>query len=174
MSSKFIEKYYREFFDVLLTFAKKRIKDKDRAYDLVQDTYLEACRKPDEFMSSANPEGWLMNTLKFMILREYKLSKYMTRFFVSFEAESSTLDDIQNRLSMEEYFKSQSEIESRLSRSEFKNRLSENDWHLLYKIYYENKKIVEVAQELTIPYETCKKRVQSARRRLQKELEKNL
>lgn len=58
-------------YDKLLVYASIRVKDSTKAHDLVQDTCCTAWENIDSLIGSANPGGWLMNTLKNHIHKFY-------------------------------------------------------------------------------------------------------
>ena len=64
---KFIEQLYREMYTRLYLYAKNAQGNKMLAEEAVQDTFRIACIKPESLMSSKNPRGWLINTLKNVI-----------------------------------------------------------------------------------------------------------
>ena len=64
---KYIEQLYREMYACLFFYAKNAQGNKTLAEEAVQDTFRIACIKPESLMSSKNPRGWLINTLKNVI-----------------------------------------------------------------------------------------------------------
>jgi RNA polymerase sigma-70 factor (ECF subfamily) len=63
----YIEQLYREMFTQLNIYAQNALQDRSLGEEAVQDTFRIACIKAEELMVSANPKGWLMNTLKNVI-----------------------------------------------------------------------------------------------------------
>lgn len=68
---KFFIKLIDSTYDKLLVYARMRVSDTSKAYDLVQDTCCTAWENIDSVINSANPGGWLMNTLKNHIHKFY-------------------------------------------------------------------------------------------------------
>ena len=64
---EYIERLYREMYTRLCIYAMSALGSKALAEEVVQDTFRIACIKPDGLMSSKNPRGWLINTLKNVI-----------------------------------------------------------------------------------------------------------
>ena len=62
-----IDKIYREMFRKLWIYAKIQLEDESLAEEAVQETFRIACEKPDSVINSDNPNGWIMNTLKYTI-----------------------------------------------------------------------------------------------------------
>lgn len=56
----------------LYRFALKLSLDKDAAADLVQDTYLKACRYIHNFKAGSNAKAWLFRILKNSFINEYR------------------------------------------------------------------------------------------------------
>lgn len=56
----------------LYRFALKLSMDQDAANDLVQDTYLKACRYIDNFRPGSNAKAWLFRILKNSFINEYR------------------------------------------------------------------------------------------------------
>jgi len=61
--------------ETLNVFARSRIRDKSAADDLVQDACLTAWNRIDVVIASPNPDGWMLNTLKNLLLRYYRTQK---------------------------------------------------------------------------------------------------
>lgn len=67
--SQKIEQLYIAMFTRLYGVALAALRDRNFAEEAVQDTFRIACSKPDRLLSSSNPEGWLMNTLKNVLMK---------------------------------------------------------------------------------------------------------
>jgi RNA polymerase sigma-70 factor (ECF subfamily) len=70
-SVKFYETLIDTMYDTLLDYARLRVSDTSRAQDIVQDACLLAWEKIDSLISSPNPNGWMMNTLKNCIHKHF-------------------------------------------------------------------------------------------------------
>jgi RNA polymerase sigma factor (sigma-70 family) len=70
------EKFYAELIRLnntkLLKYARKKTQDEFQAEDIVQDVWLTTWTKVNDVMNSANPVGWLMNTLKNHLKKYYE------------------------------------------------------------------------------------------------------
>ena len=72
--------YIRHYND-LIRFARSFVKN-DLAEDLVQETFLIAQKRLDRVLSSKNPTGWLINTLKNVIGNTYQRRQFIyTKLF---------------------------------------------------------------------------------------------
>lgn len=63
------------FADELYSFAKWKVNDEELAKDLVQETFLAAFRKADEFRGDSTERTWLFAIIKNKILDHYR-NKY--------------------------------------------------------------------------------------------------
>ena len=62
-----VSQLYHEMHDMLFSYANSVFKNKDLAEEAVQDTFRIACGKVESMLTSNNPRGWLVNTLKNVI-----------------------------------------------------------------------------------------------------------
>jgi RNA polymerase sigma-70 factor (ECF subfamily) len=154
-----IEKYYQEMFYPLLAYAKSALNERTLPEEAVQDTFRIACAKADDFLSSPNPKGWLLNTLKNVIHNTVRSRAYLNSIVVS------SLDFDETIVSGDEDAPNLDFMYSDLTTNE--------DYKLLKKIALDKYSMLEVAQELRISVEACKKRAQRAKKKLQKHFKKN-
>ena len=151
--SKRIEAMYLTMFRRLYAVAFAALRDSHIAEEAVQDTFRIACAKPQAVLSSPNPEGWLMNTLKNVLMKIRSRQAYDRAYVIPLLADQASLigkaderdDDI---LSL----------------------LNEDDRRILTLTALEGKTMNETAKILGISLEACKKRAQRARRRLKEKL----
>ncbi len=66
----FISSLYREMYETMYSVAYRKLKDEDKAQEMIQEAFLFAVYRRDELENHPNPQGWLMNTLKFIIANE--------------------------------------------------------------------------------------------------------
>jgi RNA polymerase sigma-70 factor (TIGR02943 family) len=62
-----------EFADFLFAFAIKRVNSREDAEDLIQDTFLSACKGLKNFQGKASVKTWLTSILKNKIIDYYRL-----------------------------------------------------------------------------------------------------
>lgn len=156
---KFIEQLYREMYTRLYFYAKNAQGNKMLAEEAVQDTFRIACIKPESLMSSKNPRGWLINTLKNVMRNrqrtEARLNNLLLAAMSAYEPQAkATVDTV-------EFHAAYSDV------------LGEDDFQLLINIVIRRYSMLEAAEELGISVEACKKRVQRAKKRLQKIIEED-
>ncbi|MEA4895640.1 MAG: sigma-70 family RNA polymerase sigma factor [Oscillospiraceae bacterium] len=155
-----IEELYHEMFYPLSAYAKSSLNDRTLAEEAVQDTFRIACAKADDFLSSPNPKGWLLNTLKNVIHNAVRSRAYLNSIVVS------SLDFDENIIS--------GDMETPGVDLMFSDLTDNEDYKLLKKIALDKYSMLEAAQELGISVEACKKRVQRAKKKLQKYFENNI
>ncbi len=148
-----VETLYRRMFHTLYAYALRGMSDPSLAEEAVQDTFRVACEREDKLFASDNPEGWLMNVLKNVIRSTRRERARLAETVLEVLDENGGAADVELDLDT---------LYGDLSGSE--------DFRLLKRIALDRCTILEAAEELGIPLETCKKRVQRARKRLQKRL----
>lgn len=154
-----IEKYYQDMFYPLSAYAKKALNDRTLAEEAVQDTFRIACAKADNFLSSPNPKGWLLNTLKNVIHNTIRSRSYLNRMIITSLDLNETIVPGDTDIPNIDF------IYSDLTDNE--------DYKLLKRIALDKYSMLEAAQELGISIEACKKRVQRAKIKLKKHFRKN-
>lgn len=150
-----IEKLYIKQYDMLLTYAAHMLRDASLAEEAVQETFRIACQKADTVYKSDHKEGWLLNTLKNVILNmekmQFRASRKMTEYamlLASFPEKNNDIDlDIL-----------------------YKDLASSGEYVLIKELVLEQKSIQEMAESRGISVAACKKRVQRAKQVLRKRL----
>ncbi|MDO5784909.1 MAG: sigma-70 family RNA polymerase sigma factor [Eubacteriales bacterium] len=148
-----IEQLYREMYELLYAYAYSALHSHVQAEDAVQETFRIACVRRAEVFSSPNPKGWLRITLKHVIYSIWhknnnkdKLLAYLTA-----TTEQAVMDEIDVDIL-------------------FSDIADSAEYQLIKRIAIDNCSMAELAQELGISVEACKKRVQRARKTLQRKL----
>lgn len=150
-----IDQLYREMYQQLLIYAKKALKDLSFAEEAVQDTFRIACAKIEEVEQSQNQKGWLMETLKNVINNIQRRQIQIAKLAMATMINDSTSDPNEQDVSVDVLYS---------------GAFPQEDFLLLKRIALEQLTMAELSDELGISIETCKKRVQRARNRMQKEL----
>ena len=149
-----LEQLYKETYPALQVYAMRILRNDAMAEEAIQDAFCIACAKRDQFLSSPNPQGWIMLTLKHvmqnMLRAQAKQQKHL-----SLDAGVALPAGGPELVSVDVLF-------SDVSKSE--------DFQLLKRVALDHYTMPELAWELGISVEACKKRVQRARKRLQKKL----
>ncbi|MDR0839248.1 MAG: sigma-70 family RNA polymerase sigma factor [Oscillospiraceae bacterium] len=149
---QFLEELFLSMYKQLLKYAYSRIGNYHRAEELAMDAFLLAREKLPDVMESRNPEGWLMKTLKNLIMHEFRTRKLIHKLFADmpeFTEPAAREDD---------------------GGFELLDALTPEDRGLLYAAYVEGRPMGEIAKDLGIGYSACVKRMQKARARAREAL----
>ena len=149
-----LEEMYREMYPTLCAYALRILKDHALAEEAIQDTFCIACAKREQFLSSPNPQGWIMLTLKH-VMQNILRSQARLQRLLSLDAGENLPAEAGELMSVDLLFG---------------DVASSEDFRLLKRVALDQCTIPELAQELGVSVEACKKRVQRARKRLQKKL----
>ena len=149
---EFLSKLFHSEFENMAKIANIRLCNLYEAQDAVQETFLAAQNNIEKIMQSENPQGWLMNALKYSVKQQWRTK--MRFELLQQEIKFNTTDTI-----------SEGSDDFELWRV-----LSKDEYETLRMIYIEGYTRREVADILGITYEACKKRVQSAKRKLNSEI----
>lgn len=149
-----LEQIYREMYPTLYAYALRILKDHALAEEAIQDTFCIACAKQGQVLSTPKPQGWIMLTLKHVMQNMLRSQRKLQKLLFLTASEELSVDSPE-LLDVDVLFGNVSDSE---------------DFRLLKRISLEQCTIVELAQDLGISVEACKKRVQRARKRLQKKL----
>ncbi len=69
-----VTRWVAEFSDALFGYCLQRVKDREQAADLVQETFLSAWRSVDDYNGEASVKTWLFTILKNKIIDHYRRS----------------------------------------------------------------------------------------------------
>jgi RNA polymerase sigma-70 factor, ECF subfamily len=67
--------------DTLVIFAMKMTFNREKAKDLLQETYLKALTHRDQYVETNNFKAWTFTIMKNSFINEYRKSKRMKTFF---------------------------------------------------------------------------------------------
>lgn len=151
-----IARLYKEMFGKLYTYAYGILREKELSEELVQETFKTACGKPSKLLSSANPQGWLVETLKNEMKNDWRRRATMAKHTVPAE-----IVDIERIVSPDPG----DNIDLLYS-----GLLSEEEFQLVKRVAVDRYTMLEAAEELGISEDACKKRVQRAKKKLRENL----
>lgn len=157
--SGYIERLYRDMYHSLYTYAYAMLGNQCLAEESVQETFRVACDKPKELIACPKPKGWLVETLK-NVIRNARRKRAMLEKYIA-TLEPADLD----RLVSPDCSDDVDLVYSGL--------VSPAEFHLLKRVDIEGYTMLEMAEELGINLETCKKRAQRAREKMRQQLEDN-
>ena len=156
--NKKIEQLYLEMYDMLFAYARCSFAEESLAEEAVQETFKIACQKPEQLCQSANPKGWLVNTLKFTI-RNMKRNRDNLQQLLSKVEQNDTSLYSEDRLPLE---------------LEYGDLSNTEDFKLLVEMAIDGKSHLEMATARGITVSACKKRVQRAKEKLQEKLKQDV
>lgn len=152
-----IERLYLQMFSLLFEYARSSLPNNALAEEAVQETFRIACQKPEALCSSPNPEGWLVNTLKYVISNMERSRNIAMRILRGYFATNITeLTTSTDRIGVEILYDDIADTE------EFK---------LLKELAIDKRSYLEMAESRNISIDTCRKRVQRAKEKLRKKIQ---
>ncbi len=162
-----VSQLYHEMHDMLFSYANSVFKNKDLAEEAVQDTFRIACGKVESMLTSNNPRGWLVNTLKNVIrTTEYERATLNRLVVASLSIDDETF--VQEREAANCTDKRLEDANIDLIYSDL---LTPEEYKLLKMVAVHGYTVREAAAEFGINIEVCKKRVQRAKKKMKKILE---
>ena len=150
-----IEQLYKDMYPALHAYAVRVLGNVPLAEEAIQDAFCVACAKRQQFLSSADPRSWIMCTLNYICQNRLRAQAKLKRLLLSLDEGEALAAGTPELISVDTLF-------SDVSGSE--------DFRLLKRIALDRCTILEAAEELGISVETCKKRVQRARKRLREKI----
>lgn len=151
-----IEQLYLKLYPLLFEYARSSLSSDSMAEEAVQEAFQIACQKPEALIHSPNPEGWMVNTLKYVLKNTLRKQNISRRILLDYLA--SNVNDItvtNDRVGFEILYEDVADLE------EFK---------MVKAMALEGKSYLEMSQELGISMAACRKRMQRAREILQKKI----
>lgn len=124
----------------------------------MQNAFLIACLKPKEFLDSPNRRGWLVKTVKNNMWNLSRARAKMRHRELALDNEGRAGYEVP--------------CEDDYVELMYSDLLSPEEFALLKRVVIQRYTIAEAAMELGISAEACSKRVQRAKQRLKKALEK--
>ena len=153
---KMIEQLYLEMYALLLQYGRSSLGNESLAEEAIQETFQIACMKADELLSSHNPRGWLVNTLKNTIRNTKRVQENASRqLFAYIATHSNIVDFSEAKVSFEVMY------EDLVQTEEFK---------LIKEMVIDKKSCLEMAQSRGISLNTCKKRIERAKKYLRRRI----
>lgn len=154
--NRMIEKLYLEMFGRMMVYARCSLENEALAEEAVQEAFRIACQKPEELCESANPQGWLVNALKYTICN-IQHSRATAKRIV----EGYLITQIKDFAFSEDHPD---------LRVLYGNVADTEEFKLLAEMAIEGKSHLEMANSRGISVNACKKRVQRAKDILQRKI----
>ena len=158
-TEQFIESFYRKNYNKLYIHACSMLGRNSEAEVAVQEAFLAACKKPDDFINSPGHIGWLKRAVENEALHILREQKYTAALFMSIEElspsqEPATLED------------SSFELAELCQRA-----VSKEDFGFFIRISKHESTFQEEAKRQGIRLTTCYKRFERIRKKLQQTLD---
>ena len=151
--SSFIDNLYREMYAPLYNYAYSALDNASLAEEAVQESFRIACSKPEAVTDCANPNGWIMNTTKNVICNMRRTYSNMAKLVVQSLTEEERIVSLS--------------ISDDYSEIEYSNLISPEEYELIKNVVLDKRSPRDMAKELGISVEACKKRIYRAKKRLQ-------
>lgn len=153
-----IERLYLLMYEKLCIYARCTMENDSLAEEAVQETFRIACQKPEAVCSSVKPEGWLINTLKYVMANMERSRMTASRILKEY-----VLSQVGDLIISEDSVKLELLYGPIAEMDEFK---------LIKEMAVDGRSQLEMAQTRNISVEACKKRVQRAREKLRNKINK--
>ena len=158
--SKQIEQLYMEMFDMLLCYAQCSFQETALAEEAVQETFRIACQKPKQLCLSPNPRGWLVNTLKYTICNMKRSRESALRLLSAYLfRQRECVAFAEDRMSLQLMYG---------------NVFDSEEFQLLREMTIDGRSQLEMAASRGITVDACRKRVQRAKKILQKKVQEDV
>lgn len=152
-----IEELYREMFEKMKVYACCSLDNEALAEEAVQETFRIACQKPEQLCESANPRGWLVQTLKYTIRNIHRNRETAKRIMEKYLM--TQIDD---------FTFSEDRIDFHIL---YENVADTEELKLLAEMAIEGRSHLEMANSRGISVSACKKRVQRAKEALRRKID---
>ena len=141
---------YLEMYERLVNLAYRRLRSAALAEECAQETFCIACRRPEAALGSENPQGWLVNTLRYVVRN---MERMLALRAAHAGGNAERVDD--------------TPVYDDYTDAEFSDLISDAEYRLFRRVAVDRCTMREAAQELGISEEACKKRMQRIRAKLQ-------
>lgn len=151
-----IEQIYLRMYDKLFLYARSALENDSLAEEAVQETFRIACQKPDDLLRSPRPEGWLVNTLKYVVSNMIHSRSTANRILSEYiAAQPKVFFATEDRIGFEIMYENVADME---------------EFQLIKEMAIDGMSHLEMAQKRGISVDACKKRVQRAKEVLRKKI----
>jgi RNA polymerase sigma factor (sigma-70 family) len=143
----------------LQKFAMSLTSDREKAHDLVQDTYLKAITYKDKFVDFTNLKAWVFTIMKNTFINNYRRNiKENTMIDGTQDLYYINLSDDKGYISPDSTY-SEAEIELAIDSLE-------DEFRIPFRMHIEGYKYKEIAEELDLKIGTVKSRIFFTRQKL--------
>ncbi|MCR5803284.1 MAG: sigma-70 family RNA polymerase sigma factor [Clostridia bacterium] len=166
MTDKELEQIYNQAYKAVYWTAMSLLKDKDDAEDVVQDTFISFINSYSDMKDTSKVVPLLKKIAANKCLNRLKLSKTDTKDEEFFENVEAVPEDFLPDSIVE------SEESRRIIMDIIENALSDDIRRTLILFYFDEMSTKEIAKALDVPEGTVRRRLNFARNKIKKEVEK--
>ena len=153
---KTIYELYHALYELLVVYANSTLHNPALAEEAVQEAFAIACKKPTQVCSSPNPKGWMVNTTANVIRNIVSRQRTACKIIADLPEYRPELVAVPEE-----------PLDLRL---QYGDLADTKEFQLIYAMAVEGKSLIELADELHISVDACKKRAERARKYLQKRI----
>ena len=155
---QFFTAIYLERRKSLLEYAESNLHNHALAEEAVQQAFEIACRKIEDFQSSPNPKGWIFNAVRFVVCNVASRQRTEHRVI-------AMVDEYRPDLVA-------APAEPLPLRVHLGDLVDSPQFRIVYEMEIVGRTLAEIAADLGIREDACKKRAERARKHLQNKLKK--
>ncbi|MBN1821868.1 MAG: sigma-70 family RNA polymerase sigma factor [Prolixibacteraceae bacterium] len=149
--------------DKLHYYALSLTADKERANDLLQETFLKALTYREKFTQNTNFKAWIYTIMKNTFINDYRRNVKTKNTF------EGTNNDFHLNFSKDKIYPGPDSFYSSKEINKSINAL-ENEYKVPFTMFLEGYKYKEIADQLDLPLGTVKSRIFFTRKKLEKSL----
>lgn len=157
---RYIEQTFKFMQKGLHAYAISVLQNEFQAEEAVQETFCIVCKKPQDMLASPNPPGWVTTVLKNLLRNIERRNSTLEKYFIT----AKDADEEWMRT-----FCRQVDDDFDLM---YADLIRKEDFYLLKQVILEKRTLLDMAEELGISVEACKKRFQRAEKKFREEIEK--
>lgn len=157
---RYIEQMFKGMQKMLHSYAVSVLQDDFQAEEMVQETFCVVCQKPEDMLASPNPSGWVMRTLKNELKNMERRNATLRKYFVA--SEDADMEWMRDSLR---------QVDDHVDLM-YADLIRKEDYYLLKQVILEKRTLLNMAEELGISVEACKKRFQRAEENFRQEIAK--
>ena len=157
----FVQELYYSNSKILLNCAQRMGFRAEVAEDYVQEVFLIAMKRIDVIKNCKNPLAYLIKVLKNVVGYNLRCAQYATRMI-------KKLQDQRSNVQVNGVYQEELDLETL-----YHGSINEEELRLLVRFYLEGWTSKEIAADMGINFEACKKRILRAREHLRRFLEES-
>lgn len=145
--------------DNLKYYALSLTSDRDRANDLLQETFLKALTYSDKFAEDTNFKAWVYTIMKNTFINDYRKASKSRNSLSGSNSEFHLKVAKDKMYPSPDSFYSSNEIEKSISSLE-------DEYRIPFQMFLDGYKYKEIAEKLDLPLGTVKSRIFFTRKKL--------